>query len=568
MGTTKDLRSSTLMETRNQSVPIVATLDTLWKSVTRNMGIHPDGNQGPRMGYCYTKLTFGCDWGVTPQANLIAANFAPNSQLEGINPKLRSKSKIVWILDSGATNHVVCQPHVLTNAKKVQGMFVELPNGGKADITHIGSIHAANNLDQNLGMKIGMASLKNGLYQLVKPDFLYLFDKVEQVRVNACTSGSLWVVKCIRTDNGQEFRMDNVYQEKGIIHQTSCVYTPQQNSVVERKHGHILSVARALKFQAGLSDGFWGDCILVRSHIKLCLTDLHSSITSRDVVFYEDIFPYKASSLSEESHTQGPIFPTDSNLITDDTMPQRAPHEVDKTCIDISTESDAHDDNLSENSTNDSHVSQQQEQPRRSSRQVSRLAYLKDYSCTLPATRISPYTLSAVLSYDKVSSKFKAFATNILNSKEPKSYNEAIKHDCWKTAMQAEIDALQSNKTWELTTLPPSKQAIGCKWVYKVKYKADGTVERCKARFVEKGYTQTCGLDYIDTFSPVAKVTTIRTLLAVASTRKWQLHQLDINNAFLHGDLHEEVYMTLPPGFDPQKPGQVCRLTKSLYGLK
>nr|GMD45015.1 hypothetical protein CCACVL1_29395 [Ipomoea batatas] len=82
-------------------------------------------------------------------------------------------------------------------------------------------------------------------------------------------------------------------------------------------------------------------------------------------------------------------------------MPQRAPHEVDKTCINISTESDAHDDNLSESLANDSHVSQQQEQPRRSSRQVSRPAYLKDYSCTLPATRTSPHTLSAVLSYDK-----------------------------------------------------------------------------------------------------------------------------------------------------------------------
>ncbi|XP_019175723.1 PREDICTED: uncharacterized protein LOC109171044 [Ipomoea nil] len=107
--------------------------------------------------------------------------------------------------------------------------------------------------------------------------------------------------------------------------------------------------------------------------------------------------------------------------------------------------------------------------------------------------------------------------------------------------MHAEIDALQANKTWELTTLPPSKQAIGCRWVYKVKHKSDGTMERCKARLVAKRYTQTCGMDYVDTCSPVAKITSIRTLIAVAAAKGWQLHQLDVNNVFLHGDLHKEI---------------------------
>lgn len=134
--------------------------------------------------------------------------------------------------------------------------------------------------------------------------------------------------------------------------------------------------------------------------------------------------------------------------------------------------------------------------------------------------------------------------------------------------MKEEIHALEINKTWTLEALPPGKRPIGCRWVYKIKYKADGSVERYKARLVAKGFTQIEGLDYHDTFAPVAKLVTVRCLLAVASVRNWELHQLDVNNAFLHGDLEEEVYMQLPEGYGNQGDQRVCRLKKSLYGLK
>ncbi|XP_075475807.1 uncharacterized protein LOC142512623 [Primulina tabacum] len=141
----------------------------------------------------------------------------------------------------------------------------------------------------------------------------------------------------------------------------------------------------------------------------------------------------------------------------------------------------------------------------------------------------------------------------------------------WQKAMDAELSALDQNRTWTLTPLPFGHRPIGCKWVYKIKYNSDGTVERYKARLVAKGFTQREGIDYKETFAHVAKLATVRCLLAVAAVRNWSLHQLDVQNAFLHGDLLEEVYMQLPPGMHSHRQGEiplVCRLNKSLYGLK
>lgn len=112
----------------------------------------------------------------------------------------------------------------------------------------------------------------------------------------------------------------------------------------------------------------------------------------------------------------------------------------------------------------------------------------------------------------------------------------------------------------------PSLNLVGCKWVFQIKRHPDGTIERYKARLVAKGFHQRPGIDYNETFNPVIKPTTVRVIISLALSRGWSFRQLDVNNAFLHGQLEEEVYTAQPPGFkDLQQPTHVCRLKKALY---
>ena len=136
-------------------------------------------------------------------------------------------------------------------------------------------------------------------------------------------------------------------------------------------------------------------------------------------------------------------------------------------------------------------------------------------------------------------------------------------------AMQCEYDAIMKNGTWSLCNLPPGKKVIGTKWVYKLKCKPDGNVERYKARLVAKGYAQEKGIDFEETFAPTCCMTTIRSICALTAYNGWNVHQLDIKTAFLNGDLHEEVYVMQPRGFVQNgEENKVCRLHKALYGLK
>uniref|UniRef100_A0A2N9IMK5 Reverse transcriptase Ty1/copia-type domain-containing protein n=1 Tax=Fagus sylvatica TaxID=28930 RepID=A0A2N9IMK5_FAGSY len=152
---------------------------------------------------------------------------------------------------------------------------------------------------------------------------------------------------------------------------------------------------------------------------------------------------------------------------------------------------------------------------------------------------------------------------------EPTCYTSASKSPHWRKAMNLEFDALLKNQTWSLVPSSTSHNLIGCKWVFKIKRHADGSIERFKARLVAKGFHQQAGIDYGETYSPVIKPTTVRAILSIAISAGWSIRQIDIQNAFLHGQLSEDVFMTQPPGYQhPSYPHHVCKLNKAIYGLK
>ncbi|KAG7556653.1 Retrotransposon Copia-like N-terminal [Arabidopsis suecica] len=429
----------------------------------------------------------------------------------------------------------------------------------------------------------------------------------------------------VRSDNANELKFTSLYMEKGIKSFHSCPETPEQNAIVERKHQHLLNVARALMFQSGIPLQFWGDCVLTAAFLinrlpspvldnktpyerltneqpdysslkafgclcysstspknrtkfdpraraciflgypsgfkgyKLLDIETYSVSVSRHVIFHEEIFPFASSNITDAVKTFFPHFslpaPNHDEHLPPVQSSSDAPHNHDESSslVSIPSESKPH-------------------------RQRKLPSHLQDFHCYNNNTltnpiKTSPYPLANYISYSYLSEPFGAFINIITKTKLPTKFSEA-KHDKeWTDAMGKEIGAFIRTETWSVCDLPPGKVAVGCKWVFTIKFHADGSIERYKARLVAKGYTQQEGIDFTDTFSPVAKMVTVKLLLSLAPKMQWSLHQLDISNAFLNGDLVEEIYMKLPPGYAELmgievSPNAVCRLHKSIYGLK
>ena len=181
----------------------------------------------------------------------------------------------------------------------------------------------------------------------------------------------------------------------------------------------------------------------------------------------------------------------------------------------------------------------------------------------------STHNITNFLTYQKVSPQYKSFLTTLHQMLIPTTVGELLKYPHLREAMDEEMHALAQNHIWDIVQKPLMKILVGCRWVFTVKYRSDGTLERYTARLVAKGYTQTYGIEYKENFPPVAKMNTIRVLISLVVNLDWDMQQYDIKNAFLHEELDAEICMEIPPGYNKMgNIAKVCRLKKVLYSLK
>ncbi|KAE8705435.1 hypothetical protein F3Y22_tig00110429pilonHSYRG01243 [Hibiscus syriacus] len=419
---------------------------------------------------------------------------------------------------------------------------------------------------------------------------------------------------CLRTDNGGEYRSNEFSQylrECRIRHQYTCANTPQQNGVAERKNRHLAEICRSMLHAKNVSGRFWAEAMRTAAFVINRLPQPRLGFVSpfeklwniKPTVSYFRVFgcvcyvfvpdhlrskfdkkAVRCIFVGYDSHRKGwkccdPISGrcyTSRNVVFDEAsswwslekevLPDsrefgdKLQQKMGEHDVQLQTSSDESED------PNGDDVEQRVTQnPWQTGvyQQPNEEGGPSETEESIPQSQLRRSTRIR-----RPNPKY-ANAAIIEEATEPETFEEASKSSEWMTAMKEEIDALQQNQTWDIVPKIKDVKPISCKWVYKIKRRPDGSIERYKARLVARGFSQQYGLDYDETFSPVAKLTTVRVLLALAANKDWNLWQMDVKNAFLHGELDREIYMTQPMGFQSQDhPEYVCKLRKALYGLK
>lgn len=387
-------------------------------------------------------------------------------------------------------------------------------------------------------------------------------------------------IKVLRSDNGLEFKNQQVKEilnQYGIRQQFAVSYTPEQNGSAEREMRTLVEAARTMIHNKNLTKRFWADAINTAAYVinrsgtssindktpyelyfneKPIITNLqifgsevyaHISkektlkwerkskkglfvgYVCRDVIF-KKLVPEAEIIVGRESLT---LQNKNENEKSKEEAERVEENGINESSDNITNEENQNinDSNVSEDLTDINNINTEHEVSNvKQKRQLKPSVWLKDYVTYI--------------------------------SEEVIEFEEAIQNERWKTAMREEIEALEKNNTWELKELVNDRNVVKNKWVYRIK--PDGTY---KARLVAKGYSQKHGVDYSETFSPVAQFKSIRLILGIAAARNLNIGQFDVRTAFLNGNLDEEIFMEQPKGFEDGTE-RVCLLKKGLYGLK
>lgn len=430
-----------------------------------------------------------------------------------------------------------------------------------------------------------------------------VFEKFREFQARVTNETGL-KIKTLRTDGGGEYtsaKFENFLKQKGIVHEITAPYSPQQNGVAERMNRTLVEAARSMIFNAGLSKAYWGEAVTTAAYVRNRVVTSSTGVTPYERWYGEKpdvsqlkVFGCTAYALVPEHErrkwdrkTQCLRFvgygstsgikgyrlfderrrklvvrrdvtfdETKFNQEKETVIIKDAPAPEAEVMRPAEPVGEDHSQMKEIQSSSEDDAEPEQLQPRRSTRKtagVPPMRYVDEFAGHSKVTEVTHAALCAAID-------------------EPSSLQEALdsKHAAqWKAAADSEYQSLMENQTWELVKLPTNRKTVGCKWIFKVKYGAQGEVERFKSRLVAKGYSQRYGIDYDETYSPVVRLSSVRTLLANAVQKGMLVHQMDVVTAFLNGDLEEEIFMEQPEGYvQPGQEDMVCKLKKSLYGLK
>ena len=387
-------------------------------------------------------------------------------------------------------------------------------------------------------------------------------------------------VKRVRSDNGGEFtsaEFSSLLVKNQIKHEKSAPYSPHQNGTAERSWRTLFEMARSLLLEAGLPKNLWTYAVMTATHIRnRCYSQRlqdtpYGVITGKkpDVarmqIFGSTCYPTVQNPKKLDARSKKGVFvgydrDSPSYLVYDPDTRVISKHRLVKFTFVVNPLPDAdgfippsEEPNIKpDSSTNDVPIAKPE---------------LKKYPLRSRQQQPSPSEDPEVESEESDAAKFVHYCYHV---NTPATFKEAMscpEASQWKQAMDNEFESLQSNDTFIETELPSNKSLVGGKWVYNLKGNPDSPT--FKARFVAKGFSQVEGIDYHETFSPTARMETVRTLIQVAAHRDLDLQQMDVKTAFLHAPIEEEIYVNVPKGYESStNPNKVWKLKKSLYGLK
>ena len=397
------------------------------------------------------------------------------------------------------------------------------------------------------------------------------------------------VLKILRSDNGGEYvnnEFNQYLRNIGVVHQLTNVYSPQENGVAERYNRTLLDLARSMLNGAGMPNSFWAEAVNCANYIRN-----RCPIQGRKCV-PEELWTGRKPSVAH-------LKPFGCHAFVH--VPKQKRSKLDKRavkCLMLGYSSHSKGYRLWNLTDNNITVSRDVTfdeskfgfNDERKNNNVEEIIYMDDTevrdrknnnnnNVNLRGNEIIETGREMNEGKRNLRDRLKlkrpdyyAATSQTILADEPVNYKEAMKRidaEKWLEATNEEYSALIGMGVWDLEELPKGRKAIGCKWVFKIKKNADGSVERYKARLVAQGFTQEENKDYFETYSPVANLTTIRLMLTLAVHNNWEIHQMDVKTAYLNGDLKEEIYMKQPEGYImPGSENKVCKLKKSLYGLK